>query len=953
MTVPTRSARRHRSWRSMVSGFVAAVIATAGLVVVAAPAQAGMPSQYSQTPSGVLMPNTEQTVTFRCADTEGGLALTHGLWGDTSGIGGDETRIAPTSTGDGYAEFSFVYQSASSRQLEAGCEYGGSSYTDGATLRYTVYEPTSAPRNLQLTPHNGSWSASWVGPASAGNGTIDGYAVRWRTVGASTWTSSTLPPGTSVMVFSQVNGRTYEVQVAASNELGVGTWSEMRTVTPRTVPDAPGGLTATAADEQVAVGWTVPASDGGSAITGYLLEWSADGGQTWTSRQAAGTTDTVTGLVNGTQYQFRVRAENAAGPSAPSGLASATPVGAPRAGGLIATPQDGGVRFSVTAPSENGGSALRQWDISVSNGVGIIGSVGSPGHDLTGLDNGVTYQATLTWTNDVGTGPGTTVSFTPTPPPAAPTSVDITDQDGRLFVTWSPAHAPYSPDTGYRIEASSNGGLTWDAITPMEVDGVGAIVTGLTNGTEYTVRVAARNTAGLGGWQQQTGTPRGVPEAPVLTLTPQNAQILATWSEPSNGGAAITGYQARFSSDNGATWVTLTPRPDREVTYVGLPNGREYLAQVRAINVAGEGPWSTVRAATPRAVPGRPVLDSTVGDGRIDLTWTAPADNGAAITGYSLHYSVDGGHSWVDESTTATSATLTGLSNGTEYRVRVAALNDAGVGLWAETTLTPHTVPAAVTGLTAIPGDSSIALTWAAADDGGLPLTGYRVQTSTDGVSWADRTASGTSTTLSGLTNGTAYRVRVAAQTAAGLGPWTQIDSTPFTFTPEVLRGSGATISAGSVLNPGEPLTVRLGDLPVGATVVMEFHSVVTVLDQGVVGADGSIVLRGSIPADAAAGAHHVVLRLTDAGTDIAPVRIPVRVAAALGATPVAPVAPTAPTAPVALPVVAPVAAPAVPSGTALAVTGGGVDGPVGLALALLIAGAGAVTLAGVRRRLR
>lgn len=948
MTVPTRSARGRRSWRSLISGLVAAVVATAGLVVVAGPAQADWPYQYTQTPSGVLMPNTAQTVTFRCTDTANGQALTQGLWGDTPGIGGDETRIAPTSTGDGYAEFSFVYQSATSHQLEAGCRYSPASYTDALSVRYTVYEPTSAPSSVQLTPGDGFWTMAWGSPGSSGNGTISGYSARWRPVGAGTWTSSDTGMSRNMSVFGVINGQTYEVQVAASNELGVGTWSDIKTVTPRTVPTAPGAPTATAADEQVTVSWTAPASDGGSAITRYLLDWSADGGQTWTSRQVTGTTDTVTGLVNGTQYQFRVRAENAAGLSTPSSVASATPIGVPGAGGLTVTPFDGGAQFHLTPPTDDGGSPVTFSRIELSNGRSIHSSVGFLDFPSHGFVNGQTYTATLSWMNSVGYGEGTTVSFTPTPPPAAPTSVDITDQDGRLFVTWSPANAPYSPDTGYRIEASDDGGLTWDAITPMEVGGVGAIVTGLTNGTEYTVRVAARNPAGLGAWQQQTGTPRGVPGAPELTLQPQNAEITASWSEPSNGGAAITGYELRFSSNNGANWITFTPSSSY-ANYVGLQNGHEYLAQVRATNAAGPGPWSTVQAATPRSVPSRPALDASVSDGRIDMAWTVPADNGAPITGYLVQYSTDG-LTWLTQSTTDTSAALTGLANGTEYRIRVAAQNDAGTGIWAERTLTPYTTPAAVTGLAATPGDSTVALTWAAADNGGLPLIGYRVQSSTDGITWSDHVPSGTSATLTGLTNGTGYRLRVAAQTAAGLGPWTQVDSTPFTFVPEVQRGSGATISAGAVLSPGEPLTMRLSNLPVGATVVMEFHSVVTVLDQGVVGADGSIVLRGSIPADAAVGAHHVVLRLTDAGADIAPVSIPVRVAAALGATPSTPAAPVDP---VALPAVTPVAAPVVPSGTTLAVTGGAVDGPVGLALALLIAGAGAVTLAGVRRRVR
>lgn len=107
--------------------------------------------------------------------------------------------------------------------------------------------------------------------------------------------------------------------------------------TPTAFTTAPGqvtGLSATPGNGQVALSWSAPASDGGSAITDYGIEVSSDGGASW-STFADGTSDattaTVTGLGNDTEYTFRVAAVNAVGPGVPSATRTATPEAAPSA----------------------------------------------------------------------------------------------------------------------------------------------------------------------------------------------------------------------------------------------------------------------------------------------------------------------------------------------------------------------------------------------------------------------------------------------------------------------------------------------------------------------------------------------------------------------------------------------------------------------------------------------
>ena len=237
-----------------------------------------------------------------------------------------------------------------------------------------------------------------------------------------------------------------------------------------------------------------------------------------------------------------------------------------------------------------------------------------------------------------------------------------------------------------------------------------------------------------------------VPGIPTnLVLTPSDAEIAVAWATPSSdGGSTLTGYDLDYKLSISSTWVNTTHSgTGRTFTITGLTNGSNYNIRVAAINTRGTGSYVTGTSAPVAAVtvPGGPPtgLTLTPGDTQIALSWTAPADNGgSALTGYSVQYSSNGGSSftgWTHNST-STSATITGLTNGQSYQVRVAAINNQGTGSYVTGTATPVAVPDAPTGLTLTPGDAQIAVAWTApADNGGSALTGYdldyRLSTST------------------------------------------------------------------------------------------------------------------------------------------------------------------------------------------------------------------------------
>jgi len=378
-------------------------------------------------------------------------------------------------------------------------------------------------------------------------------------------------------------------------------------------------------------------------------------------------------------------------------------------------------------------------------------------------------------------------------PPDAPTDLVVTPGPGTVALSWTaPADDGGTDLIDYRVQRSSNGGLSWVTVVHSPSTDTALTVSGLTNGRTYLFRVSGVNHVAAGAWSASAAaTPATVPGKPRYLQARRGAgQVQLTWVRPaSNGGGAVADYAISRSTD-GFTWTDLIDdvSTTTNTTITGLTNGTKYFFRVAAKNWAGQGLWTSVVSSTPLAKPAAPTgLTATPGNTRATANWVAPTDTGGtAITSYVVQRSSNGGLQWITVRgyTTNPSRTATGLRNGTAYLFRVAAKNKVGQSPWSDTfSVTPRTKPSAPQSVVATPGDTEVTLTWLAPkSSGGNAITAYQVEASTDGVTWAVLTSSVDPLTLTytatGLTNGLPVRFRVAAINEAGVGSYSSVRTT-------------------------------------------------------------------------------------------------------------------------------------------------------------------------------
>ena len=425
----------------------------------------------------------------------------------------------------------------------------------------------------------------------------------------------------------------------------------------------------------VDVSFLPPDDDGGEPIDSYRATCtSSDGGVTKTATGA--TPVTVSALTSGKSYACTVAAHNSVGWSEEATTTGTVSTISPPTAPTISSVTPGAGTFSVafTAPSDNGGSDITEYQYSLDSGAWTsFAGLTSP-QPISDLTASQTYAVRIRAKNIAGAGSASSsVSAAAATAPGAPTISGSTSTDGTLTVSFT---APAS-DGGAAIsnyQYSSDGGANWTTRSPVSTSSP-LIITGLANGTSYSVSLKAVNVVGPGSASSPSaGTPYTAPGAPTISgITSTDGTLTVSFTAPaSNGGSAITAYQ--YSLNSGA-WTSFSNTTSPK-TISSLTVAASYSVRVRAQNAAGDSPASTAVVKTADGPPSAPTITGVAAASSSSITVSWSFTNPGDLSQFFVKNS--GGTTVATVGSSVRSTTLSSLTQNTSYTYYVVAQDAAG-----------------------------------------------------------------------------------------------------------------------------------------------------------------------------------------------------------------------------------------------------------------------------------
>jgi predicted phage tail protein len=373
----------------------------------------------------------------------------------------------------------------------------------------------TVPRSPTATPANTTVKLAWLAPKSSGGAAINRYAVQRATGAGGPWKSVAYPTTRSHTVKGLTNGTTYYFRIRAHNTAG---WSKPSTVVnavPRTVPSAPLAPVATPGENTVTLSWKPPLNTGGAKID-YTVQMPNFG--VWTDiASTTALTYTATQLYNGTPYDFRIVAHNAAGFGAPSTVVKAVPFTTPGAPlKLTATSGKDWINLTWNAPLGDGGRPVQGYRIyrstSLYGAYSQVTYTQSLSYLETPLAPGTAYFYYVMACNVAGCGPSSSkVSANVPTLPSQPATCIATQLNGKgsdwVHVQWTPpSNNGGAPILNYSIRITDFGYPTvYKTAQPLgNATATDIYMPANTGATEqggkyyYNFFVAAKNAAGVG-----------------------------------------------------------------------------------------------------------------------------------------------------------------------------------------------------------------------------------------------------------------------------------------------------------------------------------------------------------------------------------------------------------------------------------------------------------------------
>ena len=675
-------------------------------------------------------------------------------------------KIRPTSNGD----VTIVLP------ITEDCDAQGAICTDDGTmlsspLEFTVSGPTSQQTSQQRqenTAATGSptisgtvqvgqtLAASTTGIADTDGLTNASYSYQWI---ANDGTSDSDIADATASTYTLVAGDAGKMIKARVTFTDDGGNEEILTsaataAVAAAVPGDPGSLSVSVNDTgKLDVSWDAPDSNGGSAVTGYEVQWKESSDRWDTPAEVSettvtGTSHTATGLTDGVEYTFRVFAVNSAG----DGSASEEESGTPRettAPTVSSATVDGATLILTFSEglTETPLPAVTTFTVNVGDNQREVNSVAISGSTVTLT---LSYVATSTDAVSVG--------YTVPSDAAAARLKDLSDNPAESFtgqaVTNNTAAAPPLLTASIHDEPSSHDGQS-----------------------EFTFELQFSE-------EPKSGFSYKTLRDHAFTVTRGTVK-----------GDKVDGARRLVSGSNIGWLIKIRPTSNGDVTIV-LPITEDCDAQGAICTGDGtmlsspleftvSGPTSQQTSQQRQentAATGSPTISGTVQVGQtLAAATTGITDpDGTTNASYSYQWTANDGTSDSDiANATSSTYTLVAVDAGKTIKVKVTFTDDAG----NEETLTSVATAAVAAAVPGDPGILSVSvndtgkldLSWDAPEsNGGSAVTGYRVQWKEAADSWdtpadvSETTVTGTSHTVTGLTDGVEYTFRVFAVNTVG-----------------------------------------------------------------------------------------------------------------------------------------------------------------------------------------
>ncbi|KAM7380980.1 hypothetical protein PAMP_004243 [Pampus punctatissimus] len=594
-----------------------------------------------------------------------------------------------------------------------------------ATILVKVYDTPGPPGSVNVKDYTKeSVVITWDVPSIDGGAHISNYIIEKREASMKSYkTVTTECRKTLFRITGLTEGVHYFFRVLPENIYGVGEPCETsEALLVCEMPSVPLNLQVVdVTRSSVTLHWEKPLHDGGSRLTGYVIEACKVGSDRWSAvatAKASVSQHTIQSLAENDQYLFRIRATNSRGASEP--MDTVTPVTIqdikvmPKID-ITSIPQKivhvhRGKPIDLNIPIKAKPQPICSWFFG---GIKLKDSL-----DRIKIDSNSKYTHLAireTTINDTGdytlevknaNGMATEViKVIILDKPGIPVGpMKIEEVDGVSVTTsWEPPEKDGGANiTSYVVEQRDAHRPGWTTISE-SVTRPCFKFTRLSEGTEYVFRVAAMNRFGIGGFLQSdvvecksAKTIPGCPSRPeVLDITHEGMTL--TWHPPEdNGGSTIAGYIIERKEARSDRWMKINKNPVTMTRYrsSGLIEGLEYEYRITAINSRGAGKPSESSAITvamdPIEPPGLPVQPRVTDTSRtsVSLAWLPPEEEGGAIiTGYLIEMQKVDQVEWTLCNTTPTKMceyTLTHMPQGAEYKFRVIACNAGGAGEPAE-----------------------------------------------------------------------------------------------------------------------------------------------------------------------------------------------------------------------------------------------------------------------------